>query len=83
MSPSANVRKVMIKILFFGMVADKVGQQSTTLQGDMILADVIAAVGCADVKPLLVAVNQEQVTDMSMMIKDGDEVALMPPFSGG
>ncbi len=73
----------MINILFFGMVADRVGQQSTTLQGDMMLADVIAAVGCADIKPLLVAVNQEQVTDMSMMVKDGDEVALMPPFSGG
>ena len=73
----------MIKVLFFGMIADKVGQQSTTLQGDMVLGDVIAEVGCADIKPLLVAVNQEQVFDMAMMIKDGDEVALMPPFSGG
>jgi len=73
----------MIKVLFFGMIADKVGKQSTTLQGDMMLGDVIAAVGCADIKPLLVAVNEEQVFDMTMMIKDGDEVALMPPFSGG
>ena len=73
----------MIKILFFGMIADKVGKQSITLQGDMMLGDVIAAVGCADIRPLLVAVNEEQVFDMMMMIKDGDEVALMPPFSGG
>ncbi|MDQ7005185.1 MAG: MoaD/ThiS family protein [Ghiorsea sp.] len=73
----------MIKILFFGMIADKVGKQSTTLQGDMMLGDVIKAVGCADIKPLLIAVNQEQVTDMSIIIKAGDEVALMPPFSGG
>ncbi|MDQ6983987.1 MAG: MoaD/ThiS family protein [Ghiorsea sp.] len=73
----------MIEILFFGVIADKVGKQSTTLQGDMVLGDVIAAVGCADIKPLLVAVNEEQVTDMAMIIKDGDEVALMPPFSGG
>jgi len=73
----------MINILFFGMIADKVGKKSTTLQGNMMLGDVIAAVGCADIKPLLVAVNQEQVRDMSMMVKDGDEVALMPPFSGG
>jgi len=73
----------MIKILFFGMIADKVGKQSTTLQGNMMLGDVIAAVDCADIKPLLVAVNEEQVFDMAMMIKDGDEVALMPPFSGG
>ena len=73
----------MIKVLFFGMIADKVGKQSTTLQGDMMLGDVIAVVGCADIKPLLVAANEEQVFDMTMMIKDGDEVALMPPFSGG
>jgi len=73
----------MIKILFFGMIADKVGKQSITLQGDMMLGDVIAAVGCADIRPLLVAVNEEQVFDMMMMIKDGDEVALMPLFSGG
>ncbi|HID36660.1 MAG TPA: MoaD/ThiS family protein [Ghiorsea sp.] len=73
----------MIKILFFGMIADKVGKQSTTLQGDMSLGDVIAAVGCADIRPLLVAVNEEQVKDLSLILKDGDEVALMPPFSGG
>jgi len=53
----------MMKVLLFGMVAEKVGQQSTTLQGDMMLGDLIAEVGCADVKPLLVAVNQEQVND--------------------
>jgi len=35
----------MIKILFFGMIANKVGKQSTTLQGDMVLGDVIAAAG--------------------------------------
>ncbi len=49
--------------IFFGMIADKVGQQITTLQGDMMLADVIDEVGCSDMKALLVAVNQEQVTD--------------------
>ncbi|MDQ6963327.1 MAG: MoaD/ThiS family protein [Mariprofundales bacterium] len=73
----------MIKVLFFGMVADMVGRESTVLPADMVLADVVAEVGCADVKPLLVAVNQEQVMDMSMVVTAGDEVALMPPFSGG
>jgi len=47
----------VINILFFGMIADKVGQQSTTLQGDMLLGDVIAAV------------SQGQVTDISMVMK--------------
>ncbi len=72
-----------MNILFFGLIADKLGKHSATIQGGMTLGDLIAEVGCADIKPLLVAVNQEQVSDMSIMVKDGDEVALMPPFSGG
>lgn len=73
----------MIKILFFGMVADKVGKKSMDVAVGGCLGDVIVAAGCADISPLLVAVNQEQVHDLSMMVKAGDEVALMPPFSGG
>ena len=73
----------MIKVLFFGMVASKLGKQGIDIEGEKSLADLIKQVGCADIKPLLVAVNEEQVFDKSMMIKDGDEVALMPPFSGG
>jgi len=73
----------MIKVLFFGMLADKVGKKSITLRGNMMLGDLIVQLGCADMRPLLVAVNQEQVTDMAMTVKSGDEVAIMPPFSGG
>jgi len=47
------------------------------------LEALIAAEGCADIKPLLVAVNQEQVNDLSLILNSGDEVALMPAFSGG
>jgi len=73
----------MIKVLFFGMIADKVGEKSISLEGNIALGDLITQVGCGDVKPLLVAVNQEQVKDMSLVVSDGDEVAIMPPFSGG
>jgi len=75
----------MIKVLFFGSVAAKLGQRECVLDAGepMRIADVVALVGCGDFKPLLVAVNQEQVNDMNMIVKDGDEVALMPPFSGG
>jgi len=73
----------MIKVLFFGAVADKRGERSADAQAGLSLAELIAQLGCADIQPLLVAVNQEQTHDMDYIVKDGDEVALMPPFSGG
>jgi len=75
----------MIKVLFFGSIADRLGKRECKLPvGESeTVADVVSAVGCDDFKPLLVAVNQTQVNDMSLFVKDGDEVALMPPFSGG
>ena len=75
----------MIKILFFGSIADKLGKRDCMLSGCeyMTIDDVLEAVGCVGVQPLLVAVNQEQTHDMDYLVQDGDEVALMPPFSGG
>jgi len=73
----------MVKVLFFGMVADKVGKRWLEMQAGNSLAETIKQVGCVGFEPLLVAVNQEQTHDMDYVLKDGDEVALMPPFSGG
>jgi len=75
----------MIKILFFGSIADRLGlrEQVLSAHNDMPISDVVKAVGCDDFNPLLVAVNQIQVKDMNTTVKAGDEVALMPPFSGG
>jgi len=73
----------MIKVLFFGAIADKLDKRSAETQAGLSLADLIAQLQCADIHPLLVAVNQEQIHDMDYVLQDGDEVALMPPFSGG
>lgn len=75
----------MIKVLFFGSIASKAGQREMHLVSDKIanLHDVVKAAGCESFKPLLVAVNQQQEHDLSTTVSDGDEVALMPPFSGG
>jgi len=73
----------MIKVLFFGAVANKLGKCSADAQGGLPLAELIVQFQCEDIQPLLVAVNQEQTHDMDYIVKDGDEVALMPPFSGG
>jgi len=73
----------MIRVFFFGYMAENLGCKSVDMQSGKSLGDVITEVGCADIQPLLVAVNQEQTTDMDYVLQDGDEVALMPPFSGG
>ena len=74
-----------VKVLLFGMIASKAGRSeySLTFKADMTISDIVNEVGCADFKALLLAVNQEQVNDMNIIINDGDEVAIMPPFSGG
>jgi len=72
-----------INVLFFGAVADKLGKRSAGVQAGLSLAELVKHVECADIQPLLVAVNQEQTHDMDYILQDGDEVALMPPFSGG
>lgn len=75
----------MIKILFFGSIAGKLSRREQALPAtaNMTTADVVRAAGCAGFQPLLVAVNCNQVNDFSTLMKAGDEVAIMPPFSGG
>ena len=75
----------MIKILFFGSIADKLAKRECSVPAheNMTVADVVNLVECHDFKALFVAVNQTQINDMKTLINDGDEVALMPPFSGG
>jgi len=72
-----------VNVLFFGAVADKLGKRSVDAQAGVSLVELIAQLQCSDIQPVLVAVNQEQVHDMDYIVQDGDEVALMPPFSGG
>jgi len=73
----------MVKVLLFGVVADKLGKRSADAQAGLSLGELIVQLECVDIQPLLVAVNQEQTHDMDYIVQDGDEVALMPPFSGG
>ena len=74
---------MMIKVLFFGQVAEQVGCKSMEVASGKSLSELIAQLQCENMQPLLVAVNQEQTHDMDYVLQDGDEVALMPPFSGG
>jgi molybdopterin synthase catalytic subunit/molybdopterin converting factor small subunit len=81
----------MITVKLFALLKDKAGQSDLSLKfssGSVeallkqvshecpALADILSCGG------IIVSVNQEFVK-MDATVRDGDEVALMPPFSGG
>ncbi len=78
----------MINVLFFGNLAAKTKTREAQIEADNIktVSDLLKIL--MEKYPELpksyymVAVNQEKV-DADSIVKDGDEVALMPPFSGG
>lgn len=79
----------MIKVLFFGPVADRIGTREMQLdytQG-MTLHDVTHKIGMLHPGALsivsFIAINQQQVRDKQTMLNDNDEIALMAKFSGG
>ncbi len=79
----------MIRVLFFGPVADRV--QTREMQFEyttgMTLHDITVRVGMQHPSALsivsFIAVNQVQVRDKQLALHDNDEIALMAKFSGG
>ncbi len=79
----------MIKVLFFGPVADRVQMREMQLDytAGMTLCDVTHKVGMQHPGALsivsFIAVNQNQVHDKQLALHDNDEIAFMAKFSGG
>ncbi len=84
----------MIQVLFFARIADLAGVREASFQcpeGGVRLDDLVKKVtarfpalaeSLARPKLLFLAINQEQA-GLDAQVRDGDEVAIMPPFSGG
>jgi len=74
------------------MLKNKVGQEEVKLDvpenislekfKQILKKEFPAITEFLDKKSIMISVNQEFATK-NTMIKDGDEVALLPPFSGG
>jgi len=79
----------VIKVLFFGPVAERVQMRETQLAFSlgMKLQDIITTLNTQHPHAFdivsFTAVNQTQVNDMQMPLNDGDEIAFMAKFSGG
>lgn len=79
----------MITVRYFAAARERAGlQQETLLLGGLTVAEVLKSLmqrhaGLAEIASVLrVAVNQEFASPDDL-IRDGDEVALIPPVSGG
>jgi molybdopterin converting factor subunit 1 len=79
-----------VRVLYFGVLKDAFGRggEEMELEEGASVTDLIAAcrgryAGVAEVwDSMAVAVNQEYAR-AGVVLKDGDEVALLPPVSGG
>lgn len=84
----------MIRVLLFARLADLAGVREAEFPGKeqgLLLSELLRqlaerfpalAPNLANPRLLMLAVNQEQA-DAERMLHSGDEVAIMPPFSGG
>lgn len=79
----------MIKVLFFGPVAERIGtrEMQCAYAPGLTLHRVMQQIAMQHSEALpfisFIAVNQQQVRDQQTVLCDGDEVALMAKFSGG
>ena len=86
----AEDKRVLVKVLFFGAARDAAGTNevaiSTTFPGTVGAVKDAVFSKYAQVslfgKSLMVSVNREYATEETM-IKDQDEIAFLPPVSGG
>jgi molybdopterin synthase catalytic subunit/molybdopterin converting factor small subunit len=78
-----TVRAVVVRVRLFAGLREQAGWSERELDGVAAVRDVWPALGLGDEPPgLLYAVNQAYA-DRDRELADGDEVALIPPVSGG
>jgi molybdopterin converting factor subunit 1 len=81
---------MQIRVLYFGVLKDVMGQRSVMMEvadgssvGELLALHRSSGEGSASVwDSIAVAVNQEYARAEDVL-KGGDEVALLPPVSGG
>ena len=89
------MERINVNVLFFAKAREIVGRHSSTLTldlksntttGDQILRLILEQVpGLANIsESIVLAVDQEYTSpDQTIVLKEGSEIALIPPLSGG
>ena len=81
-----------LRVVFLGKLADLAGAPGLDLPAGTVTIDWVGLLAAldpalaaeADDKRVRVALNGELLSDKTILLaKDGDEVALLPPVSGG
>ncbi|XP_074037145.1 molybdenum cofactor synthesis 2A [Leptinotarsa decemlineata] len=85
-----RVMNVHIKILFFAKAREIVGKSSDfinitpSLTYQELLDKIVSFYSLEDIKDnLILSVNEEFCEDTTIILKAGDEIAVIPPLSGG
>ena len=74
-----------LNIITFGPLTDIIPSAALDLQANKVqelMDELIALYPSLKTYPFQVAVNQ-QLAAVGTLLKEGDEIALLPPFSGG
>ncbi|WP_174734729.1 molybdopterin converting factor subunit 1 [Mesobacillus harenae] len=77
----------MNKVLFFAHLRDTVGQESITIEAagktvGQVKAEMSEKYNLQKLDTVMTAVNEEFASN-DELINDGDEIAFIPPVSGG
>jgi sulfur-carrier protein len=77
---------MQVKVLFFGVLAEVTGTNCKHFRDVKTISDLNLRI--ADDFPEVIHYNfrvsvNNEIINSDMVLNDGDEVALMPPFAGG
>jgi MoaE-MoaD fusion protein len=85
MAPELNLRCVQVTVRLFAMLRERAGASEVALDlpdGASVRDALESLGGLADGLPLVMAVNREYAPE-DQVLSAGDELALIPPVSGG
>ena len=86
-TPGAEGRAVMVRVLFFGPLAESLGEREVeiALEFGTTITELVERLGLQDLvsKGLRVAFNDEIQNNFDIVISDSSEIAFLPPVSGG
>ncbi|MGB1436043.1 MAG: MoaD/ThiS family protein [Candidatus Thalassarchaeaceae archaeon] len=84
---SSDIKAVKIKLLFFGSLAESMGQREieVVLSKGTTISQLLDRFQLSDIvnNGVKVAINGEIIRNHGQIIADSSEVAFLPPFSGG